>query len=63
MKSFSVTIFNKPELIYLHIINWFQVFLSNSNGFICTQLNGFKYCYLTLVILFNIINSFACIYS
>ena len=22
--------------------------------FFCTQLNGFKYCYLTLIILFNI---------
>ena len=35
----------------------------NTNGFICTQLNGFKYCYLTLIIqsirdLFTQLNSF-----
>ena len=29
--------------------------LSNSNY---SQLNGFKYCYLTLIILFNTIHSF-----
>ena len=28
------------------------------SSFICTQLNGFKYCYLTQVILFDIILSF-----
>ena len=25
---------------------WFQTLLSNTNSSICTQLNGFKYCYL-----------------
>ena len=33
----------------------FQVLLSNSKGFICTNLNDFKYCYLVLIIIFNII--------
>ena len=32
----------------------FNVLLSNSDSYICTQLKGFKYCYLTLIILFNI---------
>ena len=26
------------------------------NSFVCTYLNGFKYCYLTLLILFDINN-------
>ena len=28
--------------------------ITDINSFICTNLNGFKYCYFTLVILFNI---------
>ena len=32
---------NKPEVICLHIVKWFQVLLSNTVSFICTQLNGF----------------------
>ena len=32
---------------------------NHNNSFICTWLNGFKYCYLTLIILFNITHSFA----
>ena len=31
-----------------------QVLLSNTDSFICTQLNGFRYCYLILTIQFNI---------
>ena len=38
-------------------MKYFQVLISNFESFICTQLNGFKYGYLTLVIL-NIILSF-----
>ena len=33
--------------------------IPNSNSFICTQLDEFKYCYLTLIVLSNIICSFA----
>ena len=40
-------------IICLHTLKWFQVLLSNTNSFICTQLNGFKYCYLTLIIQSN----------
>ena len=45
-----------------------QIFNLNELGLICllssiatasTQLNGFNYCYLTLIILFNINNLFA----
>ena len=39
---------NEPEFICLHIVKWFQVLLF----IICAQLNGFKYCYLTQIILF-----------
>ena len=31
---------NELELICLHTVEWFQVFLANTNNFICTQLNG-----------------------
>ena len=41
----------------MYTIKWFQVLLSNINSSICTQLNGFKYCYLTPIILFNIDNN------
>ena len=34
---------NEPELICSHRDEWFQVLLSKTNSFICTQLNGFKY--------------------
>ena len=34
---------NKPELIYLHIVIWFNKFPSETNCFIFTLLNGFKY--------------------
>ena len=43
----------------------FQVWLFNTNNyiqhysFVCTQLNGFKYCSLILLVLFNIIHSIA----
>ena len=56
---FVKNILNKPELIFLHTVAWLQVFHSNTNNsiqcylFICTQLNGFKYCYVTLTIHFN----------
>ena len=35
----------------------FQVFLSNTNSFICFSYLVIKYCYLTLIILFNITHS------
>ena len=55
---------NKPELIVLHTVKWFQIFLSNMNNsiyyksFVCTLWNGFKYCYLILIILSNSLHSF-----
>ena len=55
LKSHFVdTFLNESELILLYIVQWFQVFLSNMNisiyckSFICAQLNGFKYCYVTV---------------
>ena len=55
MNSLLVTLFlNELDLICLHTIQYFKVLLSNTDSFICTQLNGFKYLYLTHVILFNI---------
>ena len=36
----------------MHTVKYFQVLLSNINSSICIQLNGFKYFYLTLIILF-----------
>ena len=36
-----------------------NIFWHTSNAIVSTQLNGFKYCYLTLIILFNINHLFA----
>ena len=41
-------------IICLYIVEWFQVLQSNTNIFICVRLIGFKYCYVTLTIQFNI---------
>ena len=38
----------------MQIIKWVQLLLLSTGGFIYKQLNGFKPCYLTIVILFNI---------
>ena len=40
------------ELICLDTFKWFLVLLSNTSSFIFTQLNGFKYCNQTLIVLF-----------
>ena len=40
---------NELELICFHAVKFFQVLLF----IVCTQLKGFKYCFLTLTILFN----------
>ena len=40
-------------MICKHIFKWAW------SHFFCTQLNGFKYCYLTLIILFDITHLFA----
>ena len=47
-------LYNADSCFYILNV-WFvnETFVDN-NSFICTQLNGFKYCNLTLVILFNI---------
>ena len=44
-----IAFFNEVELICLH----------NNITIVSTQLNGFNYCYLTLIILFNINYLFA----
>ena len=46
----AIWFLNKPELICLHTLKWFQVLLYNTNSFICTQINGFEYWCLTLVV-------------
>ena len=38
-ESFFANILNKSEIICFHTVKWFQVLLSNTNSFICTQLN------------------------
>ena len=43
----------------LDFISVVQIFLFDPNSFIGPQLNCFNFCYQTLVILFNIIYSFA----
>ena len=57
--EFVDNILNKPEFSCLYTVKWFQVLLSNTDSFICTQLNGFKYYYITLTIQFNISHLFA----
>ena len=48
----------------LHTLIWFHLFLSKTNSsiyylsFVCTQLNVFKYCYLTTTIQLNITHLF-----
>ena len=55
-----ITFLNEPEFICLHTVKWFQVFLSNTNNsinyysFISSQLNGSKYCYVSLTNQLNI---------
>ena len=47
-------------LICLHTVKWFQVLLFNINNpnqylsFVCMHVNGFKYCYLTPILIFDI---------
>ena len=55
--------FLKVEIV---LVSWWEEieksqFISTqlSNAVVCTQLIGFKYCYLTLIILFNINHLFA----
>ena len=40
-------------IICLHTVKLLLVLLSNTNSFICTQLNGFKHRCVTLTVLFN----------
>ena len=52
----SVKCLSHIAIYCLHSVKWFQVLFSNINSFSTwTQLNGLKYCYQTLIILFNII--------
>ena len=54
-----LTFLNAPELIFLHTAKEFQVMQFNANNsiwhysFVCTQLNGFKYCHVSLTIQLN----------
>ena len=56
-----ITFLNKPELIIFYTVEWFHLFLSNTNNFIyheqfvCTQFNVFKYCYVSQTIQLNTI--------
>ena len=56
MKSLKITFLNEPKLICLLTDTLFQVLQYNTNSFICSQLNGLKYCNSTPIILFNIIH-------
>ena len=38
---------------HLFALKWFQILPSNKNSFIGTELNGFKHCYVTLIIQFR----------
>ena len=52
-------------IICLHTVKWLQVLLFNCNDsfecllFVCIQQIGYKYCYLTLIILLNVYYLFA----
>ena len=46
-----ITLLNRPELILMHTIKWFQVFLTQ---IILFTINYLFDCYLTSIILFNI---------
>ena len=52
---------NKYILNYVICKHFVDDFLNEPELYFWIQLNGFKYCYLTLIILFNITHSFACI--
>ena len=60
----KITSFNKPELIFWHIVKWLYLFQSNTNNsiyyelFVCTQFNPLKYCYILLTIQLNISHLF-----
>ena len=53
------------SVYYSHTVKCFLVLLINTNNsvqhysFVCIQLNGFKHCYVILIIQFNIDNLFA----
>ena len=55
--SLSITIF---IVVRGHLFEHSQMVLSiaNANSFICTHINDFKYCYLTLIIPFAIVKWF-----
>ena len=51
----NILFLNEPKLICLHKIKLFQVLLSNTNNSIqYYSFNGSKYCYVILIIQFNI---------
>ena len=60
MNCLLVTLFlHKPQLICLHRVKWFHILLFNTiiillNIIYSFALNGPKYCYVILIILFNI---------
>ena len=42
------------SIIFWQVYTWCQILLSIINSVICTEVNVFKYCYVTLTIQFNI---------
>ena len=40
------------DVYCLHTVKWLQVLLPNTSSFICAQQNSFKYCYVTLIVLY-----------
>ena len=54
IKNFPPTLIILFKINPLFIVKSFQVFLSNTNSFLYKLLSGFKYCYLALIIKFDI---------
>ena len=55
-KHILLTMFSNESELFFHAVKWFQVLLFNLNysiqcySFICPQLNGSKYSYVSLTI-------------
>ena len=51
--------FNSVLIIYLNTVKWLYVLIPNTNysiqhySFVCLQLNGWKYCYVSRTIQLN----------
>ena len=63
-----ITFVNELHLIFSHTVKWFQVLLCNTIYFIqyysfAKRLNGFKYCYVSLIIQLNISHLFTLLHD